>query len=133
MTNRLFVYGTLRKDVPNSTFQMLERDARFVGYARIMGRMYSVGEYPGLVPSRERGYWVHGEVYALENPPKTLALLDDYEGCGPEDPEPHEFERAEHTAVLESGVEDNVWVYVYRSSASDRQEILSGDYFKGAS
>ena len=133
MTNRLFVYGTLRKDSCNSMFQMLARDARFVGHARIVGRMYRLGEYPGLVPSRDPGCWVQGEVYALENPPKTLALLDDYEGCGPDDPKPREFERAEHTVVLESGAEDNVWVYVYRGSTTDKQEILSGDYFKEAS
>ena len=133
MTNRLFVYGTLRKDSWNSMFHMLARDARFVGYARIVGRMYCLGEYPGLVPSRDPGCWVYGDVYALENPPKTLALLDDYEGCGPGDPEPREFEGAEHRVVLESGAEDNVWVYVYRGSTTDKQEILSGDYFKEAS
>ena len=132
MTNRLFVYGTLRQDGWNSMSHMLARDARFVGYARLEGRIYRLGEYPGLVPSRDPGCWVHGEVYALENPPETLARLDNYEGCGPDDPAPHEFERAEHTVVLESGVEDNVWVYVYKGSIRNKPEILSGDYFKEA-
>ena len=132
MTSRLFVYGTLRKDSGNGVSHLLEREARFVGRARVQGRLFHLGEYPGLVPSRDPGLWVHGDVYALENPPDTLARLDDYEGCGPNDPAPHEFERVEKDVVLESGTRDNVWVYVYRGSTTDKKEILSGDYFKEA-
>ena len=72
-------------------------------------------------------------MHALENPPQTLARLDGYEGCGPNDPEPHGIEKDEHTVVLESGAEDKVWAYVYRGSITGKQEILSGDYFKEAS
>ncbi len=132
MTRRLFVYGTLRKDGGTEMFHMLAREATFVGRARMQGRLYQLGEYPGLVPSRDPGSWVHGEVYALDNPTETLALLDDYEGCGPNDPQPHEFQRVEHDVVLESGEKDRVWVYVYRGSVSGKQEIMSGDYFKEA-
>ena len=113
-------------------FHLLARKARFVGRARVQGRLFHLGEYPGLVPSRDPGLWVHGEVYALENPPDTLARLDDYEACGPNDPEPHEFERVEKQVVLESGTRDNVWVYVYRGSTTDKKEISSGDYLKEA-
>ncbi|MDQ3563381.1 MAG: gamma-glutamylcyclotransferase [Pseudomonadota bacterium] len=132
MTSRLFVYGTLRKDSGNGVSQMLAREARFVGRARVQGRLFHLGEYPGLVPSRDPGSWIHGEVYAFENPPDALARLDDFEGCGPNDPEPHAFERVEKDIVLESGTRDNVWVYVYRGSTTDKKEILSGDYFKEA-
>ncbi|MGH9197662.1 MAG: gamma-glutamylcyclotransferase family protein, partial [Acidimicrobiia bacterium] len=66
MTRRgLFVYGTLRKDIRNSMFHLLAREATFVGGARAQGRLFHLGEYPGLVPSRAPGSWVHGEVYAL--------------------------------------------------------------------
>jgi gamma-glutamylcyclotransferase (GGCT)/AIG2-like uncharacterized protein YtfP len=71
-------------------------------------------------------------VYALDNPPDTLARLDEYEGCGPNDPEPHEFERIEIDVVRESGERETAWVYVYRGSTTKKQEILSGDYFKEA-
>lgn len=132
MTSRLFVYGTLRKDTRNSMFHLLAREARFVGRAQVQGRLFHLGEYPGLVRSRDPGLWVHGEVYTLENPPENLARLDYYEGCGPNDPEPHEFERVEKDVVLESGERKNIWVYVYRGSTTDKKEILSGDYFKEA-
>lgn len=50
MTNLLFVYGTLRKDVRNSMFHLLAREARFVGRARMQGLLFDLGDYPGLVP-----------------------------------------------------------------------------------
>ena len=104
------------------------QEATFVGYARIQGRLFDLGEYPGLVLSGDPGSWVRGEVYALGNPRETLSRLDDYEGCGPNDPTPHEFERAEEIAVLDSGASDRAWVYVYRGSTANKREIVSGDY-----
>lgn len=132
MTNRLFVYGTLRRDSQHGMFDLLAPQTSFFGRARVQGRLLDLGEYPGLVPSGDPGSWVSGEVYALENPPDTLARLDEYEGCGPDDPEPHEFERVEMEVVLESGARDKAWVYVYRGSTADKREIPSGDYLKKA-
>ncbi len=37
MAHRLFVYGTLRKDIKNGMFHLLARHARFVGHARVRG------------------------------------------------------------------------------------------------
>ena len=128
MTDRLFVYGTLRKDVPNSMFHLLAGEAKFVGRAHAQGRLLNLGEYPGLVPSGGSGSHVHGEVYALDDAARTLARLDEYERCGPSDPEPHEFERVEMEVVLESGKGVSAWVYLYTGSTTGKQEILSGDY-----
>ena len=134
MLNLLFVYGTLRKDVLNSKFHILAQQTpivRLVGRGRVPGRLFSLDGYPGLVPSGEPGRWVRGELYALE-PPKelvgTLTRLDDYEGCGPNDPEPHEYERVVLDVTLESGANKSAWVYVYKGTTANRQEILSGDY-----
>jgi gamma-glutamylcyclotransferase (GGCT)/AIG2-like uncharacterized protein YtfP len=132
MTDQLFVYGTLRKDSQNSMFHLLAREARFVGYGRLQGRLFHLGDYPGVVPSNDPNSWVYGEVYALDNPSETLARLDDYEGCGLNDAPPYEFERVKETIVLESGGRDTVWVYVYKGTTADKQEICSGDYFKEA-
>jgi gamma-glutamylcyclotransferase (GGCT)/AIG2-like uncharacterized protein YtfP len=123
MLDRLFVYGTLRKDIGNSRFHVLAREARevtFVGHARIQGRLFDLGTYPGLVLSDDPGARVRGEVYALSNPQEILSRLDDYEGS--------EFERVERDVVLDSGASGKAWVYIYAGTTDDGPEILSGDY-----
>jgi len=128
MTERLFVYGTLRKDSQRSMHHMLGQHATFVGYGRTRGRLYHLGGYPGLVPSAEPHAWVHGEVYALARPSDVLARLDAYEGCGPNDAIPYEFERVKGEVVLESGETGVAWIYVYAGTLAGRSEIASGDY-----
>lgn len=128
MAARLFVYGTLRKDSRRSMHHLLARHAEFVGHAQIPGRLYLLDGYPGLVPSSEHHAWVRGDVYVLEDPSEVLARLDDYEGCGPNDAKPYEFERVQREVVLESGESVLAWVYVYAGSVAGKREILSGDY-----
>jgi len=128
MADRLFVYGSLRRDVRNSVFHLIGDEATFVGLGRVCGRLYDLGEYPGLVPSSDRESWVHGELYEVDHPSNTLARLDDYEGCGPRSPRPHAFERVTLEVVQESGALEKAWVYVYRGATLGRRRIVSGDY-----
>lgn len=142
MTDKLFVYGTLRRDAPSGRSTLLGPGAEFVGYARMPGHLLDLGRFPGFVPVDDRRWSgqrasegslkndpsVRGELYALTNPARTLPRLDRYEGCGPDDPEPHLFERMERTAVLESGGERRAWVYIYRGPTVRGSEIPSGDY-----
>lgn len=130
MTQRIFVYGTLRKDSRNSMFHLLARHAQFLGHARIRGRLYDLGEYPGVLLAANQNRWVHGEVYCLNSADEVLTRLDEYEGCGPEDPKPHEIERVMGDALLDDGRTTRVWIYVYRGTLEGRQEIPSGDYFE---
>lgn len=127
MSEWLFVYGTLRKDTANSMHHMLGRGATFVARARARGRLYDLGEYPGLVAS-DAGTWVHGDVYELADPRTALARLDDYEGCGPDDAKPHEYERVRCEVLMETGAREIAWVYVYRGTLAGKREIPSGDY-----
>jgi gamma-glutamylcyclotransferase (GGCT)/AIG2-like uncharacterized protein YtfP len=128
MTTQLFVYGTLRKGSRNSMHHMLAQGATLVGRARMRGRLFDLGEYPGFVPSDTVPEWVHGELYALANSAQMLARLDAYEGCSPGDPRPHEFERLRREVRMESGASVQAWVYVYARSVSGRAQIVSGDY-----
>ncbi len=123
----LFVYGTLRKDGNKSMFHLLAKHSRFLGYARVRGRLYDLGDYPGLVLSDE-DRWVRGEAYQIDDNPDVLLTLDRHEGCCPEDPGPYEFERVTQAAVLEDGTTRQVWVYVYRLSIDEKPAIGSGDY-----
>lgn len=90
-------------------FHLLAGAAKFIGRARVRGRLLNLGAYPGLVPSTGAGSCVRGEVYALTAAARTLARLDEYERCGPNDPEPHEFERVEMEVLLESGAGVKAW------------------------
>ncbi len=111
---------------------MLANEATFAGYARTRGRLYLLDGYPGLVPAGDPQAWVHGEVYVLEDSPGVLARLDDYEGCGRNDPRPHDYERVRQEVILEAGASDLAWVYVYRGAVAGRTEIPSGDYCRPA-
>ncbi|HZX14115.1 MAG TPA: gamma-glutamylcyclotransferase family protein [Thermodesulfobacteriota bacterium] len=124
----IFVYGTLRKDSKNQMYHILARYADFVGVGTFMGKLYNIGEYPGTVPSDNPDDVVRGEVYALRDPNRVLKVLDDYEGCGQDDPSPTEFRRQKVNISLESGRNINAWIYIYNRSTDGLKVIPSGDY-----
>jgi gamma-glutamylcyclotransferase (GGCT)/AIG2-like uncharacterized protein YtfP len=128
MPDRLFVYGTLRNDVPGSAARLLGPDARLLGFARARGRLFSIGRYPGFVPASEPDAWVHGQLFVLANPSEAFTRLDVHEGCSPEDPHPHEFERVQLQVIADSGDCQHVWTYVYKGSTQNKRIIASGDY-----
>src|SRR5207244_1117859 len=61
---QLFVYGTLRRDPAHEMFHLLARTAHFVGEARVAGRLYDLGAYPGMTLS-PNGKYVKGEIYEV--------------------------------------------------------------------
>ena len=76
---RVFVYGTLRRGGRND-IQRYQPLPRFVTNARIRGRLYHLGRYPGLALGQ--GDWVQGEVYEVA--PSVLVQLDHLEGLLPQ-------------------------------------------------
>jgi gamma-glutamylcyclotransferase (GGCT)/AIG2-like uncharacterized protein YtfP len=124
----LFVYGTLRQAGGHAMAQFLASQARRIGPGKVRGRLYDLGSYPGLVEARAENEWVHGEIYELPQPAETLAVLDRYEGCGPEDRPPLLFERWAAPVVLPTGEVRSCWVYFYKGQVREDQWIVSGDY-----
>lgn len=122
----LFVYGSLRRGSRNEAARMLGTRASFMGPARIRGRLYSRGKYSGMVLSGNPDEWVHGEIFTLLDVSATLALLDDYEGCGKNDTPPLAYERVLGGAVLENGDEVLSWAYVYKGATKEEDRIASG-------
>jgi gamma-glutamylcyclotransferase (GGCT)/AIG2-like uncharacterized protein YtfP len=111
-------------------YQLLTRYADFIGEGTFNGRLYDIGKYPGAVPSNEPDDIVKGEVYALRKPDRILKVLDEYEGCGPDEPIPTEFRREETIISLNTGEQVNAWIYIYNRSTNRLKEIRSGDYLK---
>jgi gamma-glutamylcyclotransferase (GGCT)/AIG2-like uncharacterized protein YtfP len=106
----LFVYGTLRRGSQNEFARLLAEQGDFVSLARVPGRLYDFGRYPGARPSDQPDEWIYGEVFSLDD--ALLTALDEYEGA--------EFERAMAPAI-------GCWIYWYVGSATGRL-IASGDW-----
>lgn len=115
----LFVYGTLRDffDIPMA--RRLRREARGLGVARVAGRLYDLGHYPGIKRSRRRDEWVIGDLYRLRNAPRTLRALDRYEA---------RFVRERVVVRIESRRACRAWLYRFRGPGRARDRIMSGDY-----
>ncbi len=77
MAQHLFVYGTLMSGAGHRMGARLQREARLVGPARIKGRLYDLGAYPALVETGPADGDVHGEVFELIDPSRSLPLA----GC----------------------------------------------------
>ena len=56
----LFVYGTLRRAVMHPMHATLSRAAEFAGAAMLPGRLYDLGEYPGVTNPVDPNDWVVG-------------------------------------------------------------------------
>ncbi|MGC4056259.1 MAG: gamma-glutamylcyclotransferase family protein [Paludibaculum sp.] len=120
----LFVYGTLLSGVDNEWARRLWLAAGMPSEAKVAGRLYTLGGYPGMKdPVDGRGGWVHGQVARLPDSPALLADLDAYEGG--------EFVRLRRTATLRDGRLVPVWVYMYQPEVDENQRIWSGRFTFG--
>ena len=112
----VFVYGTLRKGASNH-FRM--KTASLRGKAWVLGRLYRLGWYPGLVLDDD-GIPVRGEVYGVKR--ERLRELDQFEG--------EEYERLKFPVYLEGGAQVRAWLYEYRGEADGTKELLPADWLK---
>jgi gamma-glutamylcyclotransferase (GGCT)/AIG2-like uncharacterized protein YtfP len=117
----LFVYGTLRRGSKNKFARLLHAQAEFVGNARMRGRLYRLGCYPGAVSTNQVGEWIRGELYNVEDPRWILSALDGYEGP--------QYERVKLEVQLDSGGQIEAWVYLFRGKPHGTR-IPSGDWLR---
>jgi gamma-glutamylcyclotransferase (GGCT)/AIG2-like uncharacterized protein YtfP len=116
----LFVYGTLRSQMNDPLHRLLEQQAVLIGIGTFRGKLFDLGRYPGVVPSRTSTDRVIGEVYQLSTSQAALRILDQYEG--------HRFRRERVSISLDNGKTVACWIYLYRGSVRHRKLISSGDY-----
>src|SRR5580692_11015727 len=119
--SHLFVYGTLRRGSRNKFARLLHAHAQFAGNARMPGRLYRLGSYPGAVSSNQVGEWIRGEPYNVEDPRWILSALDGYEGL--------QYERVKLEVQLDSGGQIEAWVYLFRGMPHGTR-IPSGDWLR---
>lgn len=126
----LFVYGTLRNGLGHPMARLLARFASHVGPARMRGRLYSFGAYPGLVLTNHPACRVRGDLYRMYRPADLLRVLDDYEECADHYLRPHEYRR-ELAPAEQPGRTHMAWVYVYNWKTTGRRLIANGDFLTG--
>lgn len=131
MTNdveNLFVYGTLRRGGSAPLSHILGEHANLVSLGVFQGKLYDLGEYPGVIPSSNPADVVIGEIYALRKDNPILAILDEYEGYYPDQPEQSLYLRQVAPISLGPNKSLKAWIYIYNCPVTGYKEISTGDY-----
>jgi gamma-glutamylcyclotransferase (GGCT)/AIG2-like uncharacterized protein YtfP len=126
----LFVYGSLLSSIGGAEHDLLVQHARFLGTARVPGRLYDAGWYPAAVDAMEDGDVICGEVYTLlsETSEMLISHLDRYEHCLPHLPEESLFIRSTVEVTLANLETTRAWMYLFNRPIDDLPRIWTGDF-----
>ena len=113
----VFVYGTLRQGC-RADYRLATAD--FVGLASLVGELYYIDRYPGLIDGEGS---VTGEIYRVDEP--LLRRLDDYEGCFCDPPD---YKRESRSLTLPDGSQVQAFVYVFQLKNSLGYRIPGDDW-----
>ena len=116
----LFVYGTLLRQSQSPVSSMLSKHSSFIEKGTVRGKLYDIGEYPGIVVNDDSKKEVMGEVFKLNNSASLLKKLDSYEG--------KEYKRVKAHVYLDNGDHLTAWIYNFTHPTDDYICIKSGDY-----
>ena len=123
---RLFVYGTLRPGRAPAGLVAVVAALRVVAAARMPGRLYDLGPYPGAVRDATAPGVVHGDVVELSNSAPPLAWFDAYEGIDPA--KPVDLYAREWVEVETDRGAIACWAYLLRRVPSHAAPIASGEW-----
>ena len=132
MTNpgiyQLFVYGSLRSGFHSPVYEYISRFFKFIGEAKVKGKLFDMGSYPAGIPTHDDCFIV-GELYQAKNEHEfswAIGQLDDYEGVAVEFDEVQLYRRE----IAEVNLNNNLthaWIYWYNGDVSGMPVIASGD------
>ena len=132
MTNHashyVFVYGSLRRGFQGPAHEYIARYFNFFGEARVKGKLFDLGEYPGGVPTQEDSF-IKGELHIVKDDAEfswAIAQLDDYEGVVVE-PNERPLYRREIVDVYVNDAIVPAWIYWYNGDVGSKPIIESGD------
>lgn len=126
----LFVYGSLRQDIPNNQSHRIKPFCRFVQNGFVYGKLFNVSYYPGAVAEPRQQHKVLGNIFEIiKQPAQLFRELDEYEECSVNHRRPHEFIRVKIKVFsTNKELELTAWTYFYTFSTQNLQFIESGDY-----
>lgn len=104
--------------------RLLAENADYLGVGQFRGKLYDLGNYPGVIPSEHDSEVVYGEVYTLHKPEAMLCWLDEYEGCGGLSP----LYRRELADMRFRANDLKVWIHIFNQAVNDYPFIHCGDY-----
>jgi gamma-glutamylcyclotransferase (GGCT)/AIG2-like uncharacterized protein YtfP len=128
MSDLIFVYGTLMRGFDHPMSKLLASRADFLGEASCRGRLYMIAHYPGLLHSMAESDVVHGHLFQMRDPDTLLAVLDDYEGIGPDEEQPTLYLRELLPVRLGDGNVTQAWTYIYNRPVTEAKRIASGRF-----
>jgi gamma-glutamylcyclotransferase (GGCT)/AIG2-like uncharacterized protein YtfP len=117
----LFVYGTLRPSLAAGWPRKLVGDLEVVATATVAGRLYDLGDYPGMVAGEGV---VHGELLRIRDDDR-LSAIDAYEECGGPGAL---FRREAVQATCGDGTRLSAWAYFYDLPPDAAPAISHGDF-----
>lgn len=126
MPSHLFVYGSLMGSIQSKIARLLHENSDFLGVAKVQGRLYDLGSYPGLIID-ENAALVEGHIFKLHHPAALLDYLDQYEGILPNNPDLNEYVRQLIPVDL-SGEMLQCWAYIYQLSIQNLPIISFPNY-----
>lgn len=124
----LFVYGTLLKNHKSQYHTQFAKNWKWFSSGYLYGKLYEIDGYPGAILSENSKDRVFGEIYAIPDAEETFILLDIYEGCSENSPEPHEYRRSQIPIYIEKKPFLIAWTYLYIGDTSQLKHLPSGNY-----
>lgn len=128
---KLFLYGSLLVGQHSELRQLVEESSVSLGPARLRALLYSAGEYPAAVATRDGEDWVLGELRAIDPACRQtlLSKLDQYEGVRSYHGDKAYFRRSRVRVIEDGGDETHeAWAYLYAKSTADLVRIPDGDW-----
>lgn len=126
METPLFVYGTLRPALAPPAIAGVVSTLRSLGPARVRGRLYDLGRYPGAVADPAAPTWIEGELVARGPDSPPIAWFDAYEGWDPAAPASALFRRERAEAVDAAGACIPCWIWCYARPVDEARRVASG-------
>lgn len=127
----LFVYGTLKQDVSDTNYHLIEAHTEFFAYATSPGELFLYEDaefiYPGFVYDENSKSSVHGELYVITDANTLFTVLDDYEGITHQAP-PQQYNRGKVTVKSNVAFEYQAWTYTYNWPTKSLKRIDSGNF-----
>ena len=120
-TQYIAVYGSLMTGMGGREELGVGDQLGFSGRCEIGGRLFDLGEHPGLLLGPGI---VHAELYEIADH-SILQRLDAYEDYDPDDPEGSLYIRK---LVRLARPDRDAWLYEYNRDVSGRPSIPSGDW-----